>query len=106
MFQGGREIASSILNHRPELHRILCNSVDNTINGSISDPVPVLSRVLRDRYRAPYFFFIYIDDLPAVVSSNYTNVNLFADDVLLYHQITDTMSYAVLQETTGTYQLP
>ena len=50
--------------------------------------------------------FIYIDELPAVVSSHYTNVNLFADDVLLYHQITDAMSYAVLQETTGTYQLP
>jgi len=51
--------ASSILNHRPELHRILCNSGDNTINGSISDPVPVLYRVLNNRYRAPYFFYLH-----------------------------------------------
>ena len=33
-----------------------------------------------------------------MVSNHYTNVNLFADDVLLYHLITDAMDYAVLQE--------
>ena len=47
----------------------------------------------------PLLFLIYIDSLPAVVSNHYTSVNLFADDVLLYHLITDIMDYAVLQET-------
>ena len=46
----------------------------------------------------PLTFLIYIDNLPAVFSNHYTNVNLFADDVLLYHLITDAMDYAVLQE--------
>ena len=56
---------------------------------------------LRDLYWAPYFFLSTLTtNLPAVVGNHYTNVNLFADDVLLYHQIliTDTMDYAVLQE--------
>ena len=46
----------------------------------------------------PLTFLICIDNLPAVFSNHYTNVNLFADDVLLYHLITDAMDYAVLQE--------
>ena len=33
-----------------------------------------------------------------VASNNYSNVNLFSDDVLLYRLITDAMDYAVLQE--------
>jgi len=45
-----------------------------------------------------HLFLNYNDDLPAVFSNNYTNVNLFTDDVLLYHLINDAMDYAVLQE--------
>jgi len=40
---------------------------------------------IRDLYWAPYF-------------NRYSSVNLFADDFLLYHQITDAMDYSLLQE--------
>ena len=67
-------------------------------NGSISDPVLVLSGVPQGSGLGPLFFLICTDDLPPVVSNLYSSVNLFADDVLLYHLITDTMDYATVQE--------
>ncbi len=33
-----------------------------------------------------------------MVNNLYSNVNLFADDALLYHLISDAMDYTVLQE--------
>ena len=47
----------------------------------------------------PLLFLIYIDDLPIVVQGllSDSNVNLFADDILLHHIITSLADYATLQ---------
>ena len=45
----------------------------------------------------PLLFLIYIDDLPGVVQGLFPKVNLFADDILLYHIISASVDYATLQ---------
>ena len=60
-------------------------------------PIPRNFDGFKGSVLGPLLFLIYSDDLPAVVSNHYSNVNLFADDVLLYHLITDAKDYAVLQ---------
>ena len=47
----------------------------------------------------PLLFLIYIDDLPRVVRDilGDSKVNLFADDILLYHLISNSADYILLQ---------
>ena len=66
-----------------------------TVGGETSDFLPVLSGVPQRSILGLLLFLIY---LPDVVSSYTSCMNLFADDVLLYHVITSVADYAVLQE--------
>ena len=65
------------------------------VDGVECDPLPVLSGVPQGSVLGP---FLYINDLPAAVEDNMANLNLFADDVLLYRIITCIADYLLLQE--------
>jgi hypothetical protein len=70
------------------------------VNGSESSEAAVLSGVPQGSVLGPLLFLIYyIDDLSSVVQRllSDSNVNLFADDVLLHHVITSLADYATLQ---------
>ena len=45
----------------------------------------------------PLLFLIYIDDLPSIIQNLFSKVNLFADDILLFHLISTLEDYATLQ---------
>ena len=46
----------------------------------------------------PLLFLVYVIDLSSVTRALYSKVNLFADDILLYHIITNAHDYVILQE--------
>ena len=67
------------------------------VNGSESSTIPVRSGVPQGFVLGPLLFLIYIDDLPTSVVNVCSKVNLFADDVLLYHAISEEADYEALQ---------
>ena len=69
------------------------------VNGSVSSEAAVLSGVPQGSVLGPLLFLIYIDDLPNVVQAllGDSKVNLFADDILLYHLILNPDDYILLQ---------
>ena len=63
-----------------------------------SAPAKVLSGVPQGSVLGPLLFLIYIDDLPSVLHNLGPEVNLFADDVLLYHVVSKEEYFALVQE--------
>ena len=69
------------------------------VDGAELDAVPVLSGVPQGSVLGPLLFLIYVNDLPDAVVHPSAIVNLFADDVLLYHTVSNTDDFLAVQET-------
>ena len=55
-----------------------------SVNGSHSDPKPVISGVPQGTILAPVLFLLYINDIPMNIKSQ---IRLFADDGIIYREI-------------------
>ncbi len=68
-----------------------------TIGGESSPPLPVLSGVPQGSVLGPLLFLVYIDSIASLQFSPGTDLNLFADDMLLYKCIDSTEHVEYLQ---------
>ena len=65
------------------------------INGAFSDWLPVLSGVPQGSVLGPLLFLLYVDDVHRCLS--YSSVQMFADDIALYKEITSSSDRDLLQ---------
>ena len=66
------------------------------VNGEESEPASVLSGVPQGTVLGPLLFLIYINGMPNVISSG-TYIRFFADDCLLYRDISSLDDQVILQ---------
>ena len=82
------------------LHDYLCNRLQAVIvDGEESESSSVLSGVPQGSVLGPMLFLIYINDLTSVVVHPNSTINMFADDVLLYHTISSSEDYLDAQQS-------
>ena len=74
-----------------------------TVDGASSPATRVLSGVPQGTVMGPLLFLIYINDLPSKVSPG-TTVRLFADDCLVYRDITSEEDQLTLQKDLAALQ--
>ena len=67
------------------------------VDGSISDPSPLLSGVPQVSILGPLLFLIYVNSITEVTISPLARCILYVDDVLLYCPINSQSDYAMLQ---------
>ena len=65
------------------------------VEGEQSDPAPVTSRVPQGSVLGPILFLVFINDLPKCVGSS---CRLFADDTIVYKEISSPADSAALQQ--------
>ena len=82
------------------LHNYLCNRQQAVIvDGDESESCSVLSGVPQGSVLGPVLFLVYINDLTRVIVHPSSIVNMFADDVLLYHSISCSDDYLDAQQS-------
>ena len=65
------------------------------IEGAQSPPLPITSGVPQGTVSGPALFLCYINSMPEGISSS---IRLFADDTVVYRQITSAANHAILQQ--------